>query len=57
MRQSDEALNLTYIEDMSADEAALVLNKTVKKVCNLLSRGKTAMRAELEKLGFERKDI
>lgn len=51
-----QALYLTYIEDMSADETALVLNKTVKQVYNLLSRGKQSMRAELEKLGFERND-
>lgn len=48
-----DALCLVYIEGMSYDEAARVLKKTRKQIDNLVTRGKEAMRAALEKSGFD----
>lgn len=47
------ALCLIYIEDMSYEEAAKVLKKSKKQIDNLVTRGKLAMRAALEKAGYE----
>ena len=40
-------------EDMDAEEAAKAMGKTKKQVYNLTERGKKALRAELERMGFE----
>ncbi len=47
-----EALWLVFFEDMSYKDAARVMGKTVKKIDNLLSRGKKLLREELEKEGI-----
>ena len=49
--QYREALWLVYIEEMSYAEAAAVMHVSVKKIDNLLSRGKQHLRKELEKEG------
>jgi RNA polymerase sigma-70 factor (ECF subfamily) len=48
-----EALWLVYFEDLSYAETAEVMNVSVKKIDNLLSRGKKRLREELEKEGVE----
>lgn len=48
-----QALYLLYFEDMDAEEAAKAMGKTKKQVYNLTERGKKALRAELERMGFE----
>ena len=45
------ALLLYYFEDMSCEEIAGVMKKNRKQVANLLSRGRAALRSELEKEG------
>ena len=50
--QYREALWLVYIEEMSYAEAAAVMQVSVKKIDNLLSRGKLHLRKELEKEGM-----
>ena len=47
-----EALWLVYMEDLSYAEAARVMGVSPKKVDNLLFKGKSALRAELEKEGI-----
>lgn len=47
------ALYLVYFEDMSYDDTAKVLRCNRKKVDNLLSRGKTALRSILEEEGWK----
>ena len=49
--QYREALWLVYIEEMSYAEAATVMHVSVKKIENLLARGKQHLRKELEKEG------
>ena len=49
--QYREALWLVYIEEMSYQEAAVVMLVSVKKIDNLLSRGKQHLRRELVKEG------
>lgn len=48
---SREALFLVYIEDMSYEQAAIVMRKTRKQVDNLVSRGKASMKPLLAKRG------
>ena len=48
-----QALYLLYFEDMSSDDAARVMGKSRKQVYNLTERGKKALRAELERMGFD----
>ena len=48
-----EALWLVYFEDMSYAETAEVMNVNVKKIDNLLMRGKKQLRDELEKEGLD----
>ena len=48
-----EALWLVYFEDLSYAETAEVMNVNVKKIDNLLSRGKKQLREELEKEGLD----
>ena len=47
-----QALYLLYIEDMSVEETASVMKKTKKQIYNLTARGKAALKAELERTGF-----
>lgn len=46
-----EALYLVYIEDMSYDEAGVIMRKTRKQVDNLVQRGKKAMKQLLAEEG------
>lgn len=48
------ALILCYFEDMSYEAIAGVMKKSRKQVANLLSRGRTALKTELEKEGVSR---
>ena len=48
-----EVLYLTFFEDLSNSEAALVMKKSKRQVENLLYRAKLALRSKLEKEGFE----
>ena len=48
-----QALHLTYFENMSNDEVAVVLDKNKKQVYNLITRGKQALKEALLKLGYE----
>ena len=48
-----QALHLTYFEEMSNDEVAVVMDKSKKQVYNLIARGKQACREELLKLGYD----
>ncbi len=47
-----EALWLVYFEEMRYNEAARVMGVSPKKIDNLLSRGKQALRREMEKEGI-----
>lgn len=47
------ALHLIYFEDMSYNEACVVMKKTKKQIENLVYRAKIALRAILEKEGFK----
>ena len=47
------ALHLVYFEELSYEEAGRVLHKSKKQIENLVYRGKNALRADLEKEGFE----
>ena len=51
---SRQALYLIYFEEMSVEQTAKVMKKTKKQIYNLTSRGKTALRKELERMGFDR---
>ena len=48
-----QVLYLLYFEGLSETEAAAVTGKSKKQIYNLVSRGKIALRAELEKMGFD----
>ncbi len=48
-----EILHLIYFEDMSMDEAAVIMKKSKKQIYNLSSRSKQALKAELERTGFD----
>ncbi len=52
-----QVLHLTYFENMDNDEVALVMKKSKKQVYNLISRGKTALKEELTRLGFDPCDL
>ncbi len=47
------ALHLVYFEELSYEEAGQVLHMSKKQIENLVYRGKNALRADLEKEGFE----
>ena len=51
--QTREAFFLVYFEDMSYEQAAGVMKVNVKKINNLLTRGKERLRKELAKEGIE----
>ena len=48
-----QALYLMYFEEMTADEAAQVMDRNRKQIYNLTDRGRKALRETLEKMGFE----
>lgn len=48
-----EVLQLQYLEQMQPAEIAQVMGKRVSQIYNLIKRGKLALRAELERMGFE----
>ncbi len=48
-----QVLYLIYFEEMTAEDAARVMGKTRKQIYNLTERGKKALRAELERTGFD----
>lgn len=47
------ALHLVYFEELSYEEAGQILHKSKKQIENLVYRGKNALRADLEKEGYE----
>lgn len=49
-------LVLMYFEGMSYDEVSHVMRKNKKQIYNLAERGKTALKAELKKMGFAYED-
>lgn len=52
-----EALHLVFLDGFSAEECARILKKNTKQVYNLLARGKTALREELEKEGIHENEL
>ena len=48
-----QVLYLLYFEEMSREEAALVMRKTKKQIYKLTEHGKDALRDALERMGFE----
>ena len=48
-----QVLWLTYFEEMSNKEAAVVMKKSVRSIESLLYRARKALRAQLEKEGYE----
>ena len=48
-----QILFLLYFEQMSHEEAGSVMGKNRKQTYNLAERGKKALRAELERMGFD----
>ena len=48
-----QVLYLIYFEEMSADEAALIMGKTRKQVYNLTQRGRMALKKTLERMEFD----
>ena len=47
-----QALYLQYFEEMTVDETARVMDRNRKQIYNLTDRGRKALRAELERMGF-----
>ena len=52
-----QALYLVYFEEMSAEEAAKVLKKSRKQTENLIFRARRALKAILEKDGYDYENI
>ena len=50
-----QALYLIYFEEMSAEEAALVMGKNKKQIYNLTERGRSALKETLKRMGFDYK--
>ncbi|MBO5395303.1 MAG: RNA polymerase sigma factor [Clostridia bacterium] len=48
-----DVLWLTYFEEFSNKETAIILKKTERQIKNLLYRARKALRSKLEKEGFE----
>ena len=46
-------LHLVYFEELSYEETGRILHKSRKQIENLVYRGKNALRADLEKEGYE----
>ncbi|MCR5701534.1 MAG: sigma-70 family RNA polymerase sigma factor [Lachnospiraceae bacterium] len=49
---SRQVLYLTYFEDMTSGEISHVMKKNIKQIYNLTSRGKIALKKELEGMGY-----
>ena len=47
-----QVLYLTYFEELKSDQICRILKKTKKQIYNLSARGKTALKAELERMGY-----
>ncbi len=52
-----DAVYLVYLEGFSVEECAAILKRTKKQVYNLLARGKTALKEQLEKEGYSHEDL
>lgn len=52
--QYREILFLLYFEQMSYEEAGVVMKKNKKQLYHLAERGRAALKTELEKMGFDR---
>ena len=48
-----QALYLLYFEQMSRDDACIVMRKTKKQMYHLAERGRKALRDALERMGFD----
>ena len=48
-----QVLYLLYFEQMSREEACMVMKKTKKQLYNLAERGRKALRDALERMGFD----
>ena len=48
-----QVLYLLYFEQMSREEACIVMKKTKKQLYNLAERGRKALRDALERMGFD----
>lgn len=48
-----QVLHLTFFEDMTNDEVAVVMNKSKKQVYNLIARGKVSLRDMLIEMGYD----
>ncbi len=48
-----QILYLLYFEEMSHEEAARVMGKTVRQTYNLAHRGRQALKETLERMGFD----
>ena len=48
-----QVLMLLYFEEMSHEEVARVMRKSMKQIYNLTERGKKALREVLERMGFD----
>ena len=48
-----QILILLYFEDMSCEEAGRVMGKNRRQVYHLADRGRAALKAELERMGYE----
>ena len=51
------ALQLHYLDGFAVEQICSILGKSTKQVYNLLARGKTAMRVNLEKEGIGYEDL
>ena len=56
-QQYREVLELTWFEDFSNDQVAVIMGKKPKQVYNLRSRAKIALKELLEKEGITREDL
>jgi RNA polymerase sigma factor (sigma-70 family) len=48
-----QVLYLMYFEDLTQDEVSAIMKKSKQQVYHLASRGRTALKAELERRGFD----
>ena len=48
-----QILVLLYFEEMSREEAARVMGKSIRQVYHLADRGRAALKRELERMGFD----
>ena len=52
-----QVLFLMYIEDFSTSETANIMHKSKRQTGNLIYRAKLALKAELERRGFEYEEL